>query len=56
VWVPKHSGKAKDNAFAEKFTRRANGFEPDNLLQESRVKKNGRERSDFEFVLNLRRE
>ncbi len=55
VWVPKHSGMTKDNAFAEKFTRRANGFEQDNLLQESRVKRYGRERSDFDCVLNLRR-
>jgi len=41
VSVPKHSGKTNDNVFAEKFTRRANGFELDNLVQESRVKKMG---------------
>jgi hypothetical protein len=44
VWGPKNSEKTKDYVFAEKFTRRANGFEADNLLQESRVKKYGRER------------
>jgi hypothetical protein len=57
VWVPEFSGKAKDNVFAEKFTGRANGFEPDNVLQESRVEsqKNVLEKSDFDSVSKLRR-
>jgi hypothetical protein len=41
VLVPKHSGTTKYTVFAEKFTIGANEFELDNLLQESKVKKEG---------------
>jgi hypothetical protein len=49
VLVPKHSGKTKDSVFAEKFTGRANGFEPDNLVPESRVKTSVREAISIVF-------
>jgi len=55
VWVPKHSGKTKDSLFAEKFTGRANGFEPDDLGDAKQLPTAIRAKSLGEFGSSIRR-